>query len=574
MIDLPAGKDAKQWHQLGEYLAGNESRLLSEDEQARLKADFDDITRQEELIDDAILIGLVGGTGVGKSTFINALAGEKVSRSGDRRPTTDRVVVYRHVDTDLPDDVPTSDFAQPLVLHKNNDLTKVILFDFPDFDSAERKHTHILQKYLEYLDVLLIVVDDVKYADRRLYTLLSGLDHDPSNLFVLLNKTDRLAGRYREDTDRVIGELLSDVREKMRANANLDLKQEQIYPISAGAVLESRLNDTQMPEADRFQKVESLLGGYQADKYRLQVREKNIDARKQQLAEFLRTTALSEENRSILNETDSMLQSWRTDLKTSLAATPRELLTEGERRSLRRARLRRAGPKWGLPFSLVFSLLIDMPWSRKAGDALQPDQLGGRIHQHYRGFFEATKNLMSRFQSEFTGSQIADENQLADISKSDALKTSPEQWSAEMATNVQARIHDEEDEKKRRRWPFHLPVIFVLGMAVWNKVYPLIQATTGTGESGFFVSLGKGLVGAANPMFLIGLLVACIFVYVLTGLFLWMRETQKLDGKIESAESAIRKDVEAKGQEVIAGLEGNVERLAEEFANVEKLLPV
>ena len=159
MIDLPPSKEAKNWEQLGEYLSSDDVRLLSDDERNQIRVDYEDIGRQELLIDDAILIGLVGGTGVGKSTFINALAGEEVSRSGDRRPTTDRVVVYRHVDTELPDDVPTSDFSQPLVLHNNDELVKVVLFDFPDFDSAERKHTHILQKYLEYLDVLLIVVD-------------------------------------------------------------------------------------------------------------------------------------------------------------------------------------------------------------------------------------------------------------------------------------------------------------------------------------------------------------------------------------------------------------------------------
>ena len=110
--------------------------------------------RQEANLQDAILIGLVGGTGVGKSTIINALAGQQVSRSGDRRPTTSRVVIYRHGDTELPDDIPLADVAQPQVLHTRESLTKVILFDFPDFDSAESSHAEIVQRYLPHLDVL------------------------------------------------------------------------------------------------------------------------------------------------------------------------------------------------------------------------------------------------------------------------------------------------------------------------------------------------------------------------------------------------------------------------------------
>jgi hypothetical protein len=227
-----------------------------------------------------------------------------------------------------------------------------------------------------------------------------------------------------------------------------------------------------------------------------------------------------------------------------------------------------------MPFSLIFSAMIDMPWSKKAADALEPSELGGRINQHYRGFFEATKNLMARFQAEFSGSRIASENQIAELSSSEALKTSPEQWSTEMATHVQAKIHDDDSQAApKRRWLYHLPVLLTLGLAVWSKVYPFLQAATGTGETGFFESIAKGFLGALNPMFLIGVLFACIIVYILTGLYLWMREVQSLDAQISDAETVIRKDVEAKGQEVLSGLEGNVERLAEEFANVEKLLP-
>ena len=39
---------------------------------------------------DAYVMALVGGTGVGKSTILNALAGEELSPASARRPTTDR----------------------------------------------------------------------------------------------------------------------------------------------------------------------------------------------------------------------------------------------------------------------------------------------------------------------------------------------------------------------------------------------------------------------------------------------------------------------------------------------------
>ena len=43
---------------------------------------------------DAYVLALVGGTGVGKSSIVNALAGETVTPAGVRRPTTSRAVAW------------------------------------------------------------------------------------------------------------------------------------------------------------------------------------------------------------------------------------------------------------------------------------------------------------------------------------------------------------------------------------------------------------------------------------------------------------------------------------------------
>src|SRR5439155_11223737 len=43
---------------------------------------------------DAYVLALAGGTGVGKSTILNALAGEEVSQASARRPTTAEPVAW------------------------------------------------------------------------------------------------------------------------------------------------------------------------------------------------------------------------------------------------------------------------------------------------------------------------------------------------------------------------------------------------------------------------------------------------------------------------------------------------
>ena len=54
------------------------------------RAAHDDATRRLGFPSDAYVLALVGGTGVGKSSLLNALAGDAVSAASARRPTTQR----------------------------------------------------------------------------------------------------------------------------------------------------------------------------------------------------------------------------------------------------------------------------------------------------------------------------------------------------------------------------------------------------------------------------------------------------------------------------------------------------
>ena len=557
------------WSGLGQYLQRDDLALLTDDERRSLYEDWQDITRQEEHLDDALLIGLVGGTGVGKSTFINALAGAEVSRSSDRRPTTSRVVVYRHVDTEISAEVPTDDFSQPQVLHENELLTKIVMLDFPDFDSAERSHREILSRHLPFLDVLLIVVDDVKYADRRLYEVISELDHSRTNLFVIFNKIDRLRERYGERTPEIVREILGDLREKLAHNASLELTEEQQFPISARSVLTARLGGQTSPEAGYFEQVESLLGRFQVDKHRRAAKERNIDSRKNQLAASLSATALGDENRSILAETKALVEQWRGELDSAIRGIPVEILSERERRGARRARLRRAGPTWGLPFSLLFTLLGEI--GRASSRTLTSDfvELGGRIYQHYRAFFEALANLRARFASELLGSSIADTMVRNEKSATNITKTTTEKLAQEFHRQIHAEI-----EPPSRLWRIvaHLPGMGVLFIAIWMQAYPILTSVIGAGDGGVFSALFAAVLNMLNPTFLLGIVFSVILAYVVTALFLWLREVQKLDQNLLVAEKTVRAAIHDHGQVVVDALDDRVQSLHTEFEQLAKLL--
>ncbi len=568
--------DPKRWHDLGSFLSRPDLLLVAASTRRSSEAEWEEITGEERELDDSLLIGLVGGTGVGKSTFVNALAGQQVSRSGDRRPTTDRVVVYRHVDNELTPRVPVRDLSQPQVLHKNPALERVTLLDFPDFDSAETNHRETLLRYLPHLDVVFVIVDDVKYGDRRLYELLSGLDQDRRNFFAILNKVDRLENRYGSDWERVAAEILSDLRDKLSQHADLLLDEDQTIAISALGVFENREAGDKRRLEGEFSRVEGVLDSYCQAKRRKAAKELNLESRKRRLMEDLCARLLNEENRSILGESARLVTSLGTELDHVVAGISVEVLSEGERRGLRQGRLRRVGPAWGPPFSILFTLIGEL--YRVRGKSL-PDEAGGglgkRVYQHYRAYLEALRNLRARFEVEVQGGSFS--SQAMSGGEEDPALDEPSllDWTGGLAAQFYVDIgHGEKLPSRRARFVSHVPALGTVGLGVWSLFHPLLESLVADdgASSGFFAELAKGFVQALNPIFLGGLVLTVVMAYGLTGLYLWVREVQKLDATVDESEREMRRGIHDRGRRVVDSLGEQVTATQKELRELERLL--
>jgi len=143
---------------------------------------------------DAYVLVLAGGTGVGKSSVLNALAGRKVSEVRAVRPTTERPVAWV-AETRRAELAPLLSWlgVEQVAGHAEEALSGVAILDLPDFDSVRVENRAIVDALLPRIDALAWVVDPEKYDDERLHGYLRRLAAHAPRMWFILNKRDRVS---------------------------------------------------------------------------------------------------------------------------------------------------------------------------------------------------------------------------------------------------------------------------------------------------------------------------------------------------------------------------------------------
>lgn len=153
-------------------------------------------------LDAPLLVVILGSTGSGKSSLLNALARAAVSPSGVLRPTTRRPVAVAHR-ADLVGRMATLAERAGLDVRANDGARRgLVIVDAPDFDSVEAHNREQALALLELADLVVFVTTATRYADQVPWSVLGRARDRGVPLLAVLNRMPA----DQEDADAVVGD--------------------------------------------------------------------------------------------------------------------------------------------------------------------------------------------------------------------------------------------------------------------------------------------------------------------------------------------------------------------------------
>lgn len=286
-------------------------------------------------MDSPLVVATLGGTGVGKSSLVNALIGEEIAMVGRQRPTTTRPTVIAHHETNLaPYHLPLDDLQ--VVQRNARVLRDWLIIDCPDPDTSESDESGSniaqLRRILPYCDVLLYVSTQQKYRSAKVGQELAQAADGCKVIFV----------QTHADHD-------SDIRADWRAQLEPAYRVSEMFFVDSRTALREQKQGLR-PSGDFGRLLDVLLQELSAVQ-RVRIRQGNLFGLVHAALEHGEAQLKTVE--PAIRELQELLQQQRARLTRSMAVRlEAELLAS--RGLWERRLLGDIAQRWGLsPFSLV-----------------------------------------------------------------------------------------------------------------------------------------------------------------------------------------------------------------------------
>jgi ribosome biogenesis GTPase A len=214
----------------------------------------DDLRRfheAREQLTGLFLLVVAGEFNSGKSSFINALLGERVLPEGVT-PTTDRINVLRH-GPEITDQLREAYLLERT--HPAEVLREISIVDTPGTNAIIRRHEELTRDFVPRSDLVLFVTSADRPFTESERTFLEQIREWGKKIVFIVNKIDILPrSEEREEVIRYVGE---------NARALLG-ENPEIFALSARQALEARaggpeLTAAELWESSGFERVEDYL---------------------------------------------------------------------------------------------------------------------------------------------------------------------------------------------------------------------------------------------------------------------------------------------------------------------------